>query len=76
MASHSEKLKQEYIYDESLGVFAYQGKTVSSGSNVSKCFLDGALPLKPILGDDVSTMENDGDQYLKQSLAHAANILY
>jgi len=38
-------------------------------------FLDGALPLKPIREDDVSMVENDDNEYLKQSLAHAASIL-
>ena len=75
IASHGEKLKQQYNYDESSGVFVYQGKTVSSGNNISRCFLDGALPLKPIREDDVSSEENDVNQYLEQSLARAASIL-
>jgi hypothetical protein len=75
IASHGEKLKQQYNYDESSGVFAYQDKTVSSGNNISRCFLDGALPLKPIREDDVSSEENDVNQYLEQSLARAASIL-
>jgi len=75
IASHGEKLKQQYNYDESSGVFAYQGKTVSPSCNISKCFLDGVLPLKSVLEDDVSMVENDDNQYLKQSLARAASIL-
>ncbi len=75
IASHGEKLKQHYDYDETSGIFAYQGKISPSGSNSIKCLLDSTLPPKPILGEEGSAVANDGNQNLKQSLALAANIL-
>lgn len=75
IASNGEKLKQAYQYDESSGVFAYQGKTASPSNNVVKCFLDNPSAEKFHNQERYPTLERGDNQMLEDALVSATGVL-